>query len=147
MKELIDLLRDLKSGKSSVGEKTNIIAQHYKPVLQNKYDDWQKRWKDIEMFIMIAERYKSMREFLNDMAIEPPVESIAELTPESKEEEFLTLSTIHSAKGLEWKAVFLIWALVYRAMLPDSMIVLVQGQPLLKRAEEFQGRQVGVVRL
>jgi DNA helicase II / ATP-dependent DNA helicase PcrA len=111
VKELIDLLRDLKNEKSSVGEKTNIIAQHYKPILKNKYDDWQKRWKDIEMFIMIAERYKSMREFLNDMAIEPPVESIAELTPESKEEEFLTLSTIHSAKGLEWKAVFLIWAL------------------------------------
>jgi DNA helicase-2/ATP-dependent DNA helicase PcrA len=95
----------------SIGEKASLISDYYKPNMKNKYDDWQKRWKDIETFISIAERYKSMNEFLNDMAIEPPVESVAELDAESKEEEYLTLSTIHSAKGLEWKVLFLIWAL------------------------------------
>jgi DNA helicase-2/ATP-dependent DNA helicase PcrA len=45
------------------------------------------------------------------MALEPPIEALSELTPESKEEEYLSLTTIHSAKGLEWKSVFLIWAL------------------------------------
>ena len=52
------------------------------------------------MFIAIAERYKSTNEFLNDMAIEPPIESVIDIEEESKEDEYLTLTTIHSAKGL-----------------------------------------------
>lgn len=109
--ELMKELRSLKEQRFSVGEKASAMAEFYKPILKNRHDDWQKRWKDIETFVQIAERYKSLREFLSDMALEPPLESLAELTPESKEEEFITLSTIHSAKGLEWKVVFLIWAL------------------------------------
>lgn len=108
---LFKFLNDILSSNLNIGEKATLIAENYKPVLKNKYDDWRKRWKDIEMFISIAERYKSLNDFLNDMAIEPPVESVVELEEESKEEEFLNLSTVHSAKGLEWKAVFIIWAL------------------------------------
>ncbi len=111
LRKLFDFLRDIKSRKVSIGEKAEQISQNYKPYMKAKYDDWQKRWKDIEMFISIAERYTSLNEFLNDMAIEPPFESVIDLEPESKEEEFLTLSTVHSAKGLEWRAVFIIWAL------------------------------------
>lgn len=94
-----------------MGEKASIVSEYYKLLMKNKYDDWQRRWKDIETFIAIAERYKNVNEFLNDMTIEPPTESVVELEPESNEEEYLNLSTIHSAKGLEWRAVFLIWAL------------------------------------
>ncbi|MBI5326402.1 MAG: ATP-dependent helicase, partial [Ignavibacteriae bacterium] len=104
-------INEIGTGKINIGERANLIAEFYKPLLQNKYDDWQKRWKDIEMFITIAERYKSVNEFLNDMALEPPVETVVDLEEESKEDEFISLSTIHSAKGLEWKAVFLIWVL------------------------------------
>jgi DNA helicase-2/ATP-dependent DNA helicase PcrA len=109
--ELFGLIDDLRMENLSVGEKAEAFAEYYKPLLKNKYDDWQKRWKDIETFLGIAERYRSINSFLNDMAIDPPVESLAELTPEAKEEEYLTLSTIHSAKGLEWKCVFIINAL------------------------------------
>mgnify|MGYP006285763827 CR=1 FL=1 len=111
LREFFEFLREIKSRKVGIGEKAELISNNYKPYMKNKYDDWQKRWKDIEMFISIAERYTSVNEFLNDMAIEPPFESVVDLEPESKEEEYLTLSTIHSAKGLEWRAVFLIWAL------------------------------------
>ena len=48
---------------------------------------------------------------LLDIVIEPPTRSVIDIEPESKEREFLTLSTIHSAKGLEWKVVFVISAL------------------------------------
>jgi DNA helicase-2/ATP-dependent DNA helicase PcrA len=109
--ELFGLIQDLRAEKISVGEKAEAFSEYYKPLLKNKYDDWQKRWKDIETFLSIAERYRSINSFLNDMAIDPPVESLAELTPEAKEEEYLTLSTIHSAKGLEWKCVFILNAL------------------------------------
>ncbi len=109
--KLLLFLKDLDTKSLSVGEKATLIAENYRPTLKNKYDDWQKRQKDIEVFISIAERYSSVNEFLNDMAIEPPIESVTDIEEESKEDELLNLSTIHSAKGLEWKAVFIIWAL------------------------------------
>jgi DNA helicase-2/ATP-dependent DNA helicase PcrA len=111
IEKLLTFLTDLNNSKLPLGEKASIVSEYYKLLMKNKYDDWQRRWKDIETFIAIAERYKNVNEFLNDMTIEPPTESVVELEPESNEEEFLNLSTIHSAKGLEWRAVFLIWAL------------------------------------
>ncbi|MCX6152689.1 MAG: ATP-dependent helicase [Candidatus Kapabacteria bacterium] len=111
IQELFQFLSEISNSKQGVGDKASAIAEFYKPLLKKRYDDWQKRWKDIEMFLNIAERYKSLRDFLNDMAIDPPVEAVSDLESESKEDEYLTLSTIHSAKGLEWKVVFLIWAL------------------------------------
>lgn len=111
VKQLFSFVKEINTDRLSIAEKAVMIAEYYKPILKTKYDDWKKRWKDIEMFLAIAERYTSMNDFLNDMAIEPPVESVIDVEEETKEDEFLTISTIHSAKGLEWKAVFIIWAL------------------------------------
>lgn len=86
------------------------IAYFYKDFLDEKYDNIGKRWKDIETFLQITEQYSDLPTFLNDMALDPPVNSVEDLEAESKEDEYLTISTIHSAKGLEWKVVFLIWA-------------------------------------
>lgn len=109
---LFGMLAELSERKTMpIAEKAAKIAEYYKPAMQSKYDDWKKRWKDIEMFLAISERYRNISDFLNDMAIEPPVESVVDIEEESKEEEFLTLSTVHSAKGLEWRVVFIIWAL------------------------------------
>jgi len=47
---------------------------------------------------------------LADMALEPPTDSIGDMLAVDPEEGYVTLSTIHSAKGLEWRTVFLIWA-------------------------------------
>ncbi|MFP4543554.1 MAG: ATP-dependent helicase [Candidatus Kapaibacterium sp.] len=121
LEELFRLFSKLKEKKYGVGEKTAQFADHYRDLMKNKYDDWKKRWKDIEMFLNISERYNSINTFLNDMAIEPPLEAVDELTPESKEEDLLNLSTIHSAKGLEFRAVFLMWALEGR--FPSSRAV------------------------
>jgi DNA helicase-2/ATP-dependent DNA helicase PcrA len=86
------------------------LAQLYRPILEQRYDDYHRRWRDIETLIALAERYRELREFLADLALEPPVESVTEVTPPGSDGEApLTLSTVHSAKGLEWTAVFLIW--------------------------------------
>ena len=108
---LIEFLKDIYQSKMSPGDKAGVIADFYKPMLTNKYDDWQKRMKDIETFITISEKYSTIEELLNDMALEPPSESVVDVEAESNEEEYLTLSTIHSAKALEWRIVFIIWAL------------------------------------
>jgi DNA helicase-2/ATP-dependent DNA helicase PcrA len=58
--------------------------------------------------VNISENYRSLESFLSDMALEPPLDSVADVSPTDNESEYLTLSTIHSAKGLEWHSVFII---------------------------------------
>jgi len=54
------------------------------------------------------------------MALEPPNDSIGDILAVDPDEGYVTLSTIHSAKGLEWKVVFLIWAADGRFPGPQS---------------------------
>ncbi len=73
-------------------------------------EDHPKRRKDLEHFATIAARYRSLESLLTDMALEPPSDSVSDVLAVDPDEGLLTLSTIHSAKGLEWHAVFVIWA-------------------------------------
>ncbi|MBU1124769.1 MAG: ATP-binding domain-containing protein, partial [Candidatus Omnitrophica bacterium] len=68
-----------------------------------------KRLNDLDSLERIAGRYSSLEDFLSDMALEPPEKSL--ITPGRKDTDDapLTLSTIHSAKGLEWHTVFVIY--------------------------------------
>lgn len=111
VKELFELLNSVSEDKYSPAEKTSRIITYYHPMLKKRYDDYHKRKKDLEMFEQIAERYKNIGTFLTDLALEPPNESIVDIEATGSEEEYLTLSTIHSAKGLEWNTVFIIYAL------------------------------------
>ncbi|MCX7984627.1 MAG: ATP-dependent helicase [Bacteroidetes bacterium] len=92
-------------------EKVFNIIQYYEPLLKDKYDDFMKRRKDLEIFQNIAERYETIGELLTDITLEPPTNSIVDIESPGHEREFLTLSTVHSAKGLEWRVVFIIYAL------------------------------------
>lgn len=104
---LIDLINTIRSGKLTPAEAAKMIIEYYHPLLEIKYDDFLKREKDIEHFTYIAENYNSIESFLSDMALEPPDSSFSDVEGTIVKDEYLTLSTIHSAKGLEWKAVFI----------------------------------------
>lgn len=111
IQRLFGMLRDVSSAKVTPGEKTYHILQYYEPILRARYDDHTKRKKDLDMFQNITERYKDVGSLLSDLALQPPNESIVDVESPGPEDEFLTLSTIHSAKGLEWNSVFIIYAL------------------------------------
>jgi DNA helicase-2/ATP-dependent DNA helicase PcrA len=89
-------------------DRLQFIAENYKATLERLHDDAQKRWKDIETIIGIGGRYGSCQEFLDDIALEPPTDGLDTIDPDDGETEFMTISTIHSAKGLEWKVVFVL---------------------------------------
>lgn len=105
---LFQLLYKLHTGTELPSEKVQLILDYYHPLFKDKYDDYNKRKKDLEIFLNISENYKSLDNLLSDMAIEPVIDSVIDIDKEDKEEEFVTLSTIHSAKGLEWHSVFII---------------------------------------
>ena len=88
------------------------ILEYYGPILRRVHrEDYPKRERDLEHFAAIAQRYRSVSSLLADMALEPPTDSVGGiLAGEGDDEGMLTLSTIHSAKGLEWHTVFVLWA-------------------------------------
>jgi DNA helicase-2/ATP-dependent DNA helicase PcrA len=96
----------------SVAQAGAAVLKYYTPILKDKYDDHPKRTKDLEHFLTIMERYLNIESFLTDMALEPPSTSINNsLSLDDPGDGRLILSTVHSAKGLEWHTVFIIWAL------------------------------------
>jgi DNA helicase-2/ATP-dependent DNA helicase PcrA len=93
-------------------EQSQYLMQYYQPILKRKYaDDYPKRLRDMEHFQGMTERYRSLERLLSDMALEPPNDSVDGALAVDPDEGPLVLSTIHSAKGLEWHSVFIIWAL------------------------------------
>jgi DNA helicase-2/ATP-dependent DNA helicase PcrA len=89
------------------GEQLSAVLRFYRPLLKNKYDDVPRRGRDLEHLQSIAKRYKTPAKLLDDIALDP-TEAIQGDTPR-RGSGFVTLSTVHSAKGLEWDNVFLIW--------------------------------------
>ena len=109
---LAELLVTMDPDQMSVSALGDAVLSYYLPVLKKKYDDHPKRARDLEQLLAIMERYQSLESFLTDMAIEPPTTAVDEtFSMTIPEDQRLTLSTIHSAKGLEWHTVFIIWAL------------------------------------
>ena len=84
----------------------NQALAYYEPLAKARYDDYPKRMKDLEHLLTITARYQELQTFLNDLTLEPP----SSRGREPPTQDYLTLSTVHSAKGLEWDAVFVIWA-------------------------------------
>ncbi|MCL6494599.1 MAG: ATP-dependent helicase [Ignavibacterium sp.] len=107
---LFYLLYNLQKKKMTPSEMLQAVYEYYWDLFKANYDDWNKRKKDLEIFLNIVENYSSVDTLLSDMAIEPIIDSVVDIGPEDKENEFVTLSTIHSAKGLEWHTVFVIHA-------------------------------------
>ncbi len=97
------------SGDLRPAEQVNHIYEYYLPILKTQYDDYPKRMRDLDHLQTIAEGYQGVETFLSDLALEPPDGSAAGVEATDRDDERLVLSTIHSAKGLEWQCVFVIW--------------------------------------
>ncbi|MGH7837999.1 MAG: ATP-dependent helicase, partial [Candidatus Binataceae bacterium] len=118
---LAKLLASLREATRPADQLAEVVA-YYAPILREAYpDDYPKRERDLEHFQGLAERYQGLETMLADMALEPPNDSIGDVLAIDPEEGYLTLSTIHSAKGLEWRVVFLIWAADGRFPAPMSV--------------------------
>jgi DNA helicase-2/ATP-dependent DNA helicase PcrA len=107
LKKLGQLLSDLSVQDVSPTDAIELVITYYTPLLKQKFDDYPRRQRELEQLISMASRYKKLRGFLDDLILEPPT-SPADLDLDRKGER-LTLSTVHSAKGLEWPVVFIIW--------------------------------------
>ncbi|HEV2017518.1 MAG TPA: ATP-dependent helicase [Gemmatimonadaceae bacterium] len=111
---LVLLLEGLRSGpvldKAQVAADIARVRQLYDNILRERYDRVEPRLADLDQLQTIAAGYPDRATFLSALALEPP-QATQDLPGGSREEnDCLILSTAHSAKGKEWDAVFVIWA-------------------------------------
>ena len=111
LRELGAWLVDLSERNATPPEAIESALARYQPILERLHpDDHPRRLRDLEHLCAIAHRYRALENMLSDFALEPPSDSSDGTIAEDDGEGRLTLSTIHSAKGLEWDSVFLLWA-------------------------------------
>jgi DNA helicase II / ATP-dependent DNA helicase PcrA len=85
-----------------------LVRRWYEPHLQRLYDDARIRLSDLEQLEQLAAVAPSRESFLSDLTLDPPAATGAEAGPPHRDEDYLILSTIHSAKGQEWDSVFVL---------------------------------------
>jgi DNA helicase II / ATP-dependent DNA helicase PcrA len=111
---LVNLLDALRSGpiqdQAQVAADIVRVRLLYDNILRERYDRVEPRLADLDQLQIIAAGYPDRATFLSALALEPP-QATQDLAGGTKEEnDCLILSTAHSAKGKEWDAVFVIWA-------------------------------------
>jgi DNA helicase-2/ATP-dependent DNA helicase PcrA len=85
-----------------------MVRRWYQPHLERLYDSARVRAGDLEQLEQIATTYPTRERFLSELTLDPPEVSGDEAGPPLLDEDFLILSTIHSAKGQEWDAVYVL---------------------------------------
>lgn len=109
-------------------QKIEIIIDYYSPILKERTDDYFIRMQDVAVLSDLSKKYKNLDKFLSDFALDPPSKRVADQTKplidEGEEDGKVTISTVHSAKGLEWYAVFVPHAL--EGMFPSNRATSVE---------------------
>jgi DNA helicase II / ATP-dependent DNA helicase PcrA len=116
------MLSKASSPEFTLTQKIEIIKDYYAPILKARESDFFIRMQDVEVLTDLSKKYRDLDKFLSDFALDPPSKRVADQTKplidEGEERGKVTLSTVHSAKGLEWYAVFIPHAL--EGMFPSN---------------------------
>ena len=103
---LNQLFADLRGRERSLPELYEVVLAYYQPIFEQLFaDDYPKRQKDLDQLKGVMAGYQDLQSFIDDTALDPPE---SDQHGHRRAEERLVLSTIHSAKGLEFDAVFVI---------------------------------------
>jgi DNA helicase-2/ATP-dependent DNA helicase PcrA len=94
----------------SIASQLQRVRTLYAPLLEQRLDHPQARLRDLEQLEIVAGRFADRTEFLSDITLDPPTSTQDFAADPLLDEDYVILSTIHSAKGLEWDSVFVIHA-------------------------------------
>lgn len=103
--DLVEMVTRLAGRKTSWPLELAYVRQWYEPLLEAGYEDAQIRVADIVQLEQIAGGYPSRDRFLTELTLDPPDATSDQPGVPLRDEDYLILSTIHSAKGQEWKSV------------------------------------------
>jgi DNA helicase-2/ATP-dependent DNA helicase PcrA len=105
---LRDLIVQLRSNRDAWPHELAHVHRWYAPQLERLYDDARVRQADLTQLERIAEGFRSRERFLTELALDPPQATSGEAGDPHLDEDYLILSTMHSAKGQEWQSVHIL---------------------------------------
>lgn len=106
--DLVETYEQLRSGSYAWPADLELARRWYEPHLERLHDDAAVRRADLEQLEQIAAGYPSRERFLTELTLDPPNATSDLAGTPVKDDDYLILSTIHSAKGQEWKNVFVL---------------------------------------
>ena len=107
---VVELFATLAAGRRDVPAQIHAVRSVYGPLLERRYDDAQARLRDLEQIEGLASLARTRAEFLAELVLDPPAYTQELAGPPLLDEDYLVLSTMHSAKGLEFRVVYVIHA-------------------------------------
>ncbi|MEJ6580835.1 MAG: ATP-dependent helicase [Akkermansiaceae bacterium] len=100
---------------------TSIVEGVYDEFMKVTFENYDHRRQDIEQLALYSEDFEDILELLGQLSLMSTVDGDPSKNRESKDEDQVVLSSIHQAKGLEWKVVFLIW--LTDGMFPNGRVL------------------------
>jgi len=121
VEDLARLLHELTTPEPEVPLAAQIdrVRRFYAPIFEQRYEQPEMRLRDLDQLELLAQQAKSRASFLADLTLDPPTSTSDLAGPPMVDEEYVVLSTIHSAKGCEWDVVYVIHAA--DGVLPSDM--------------------------
>jgi DNA helicase II / ATP-dependent DNA helicase PcrA len=126
--KLLELLTSDENRNNPAKQIELILTNGYEQHLQETFENAEARLEDLRQLALYASRYTSTEDFLSELALlsterfkEPVGVTGEDVIQGGEEDELLTLTSVHQAKGLEWKAVFIIWAAEGKFPSPRSL--------------------------
>ena len=101
---VIEALADVRT-ETAAGIRAERLCESLSPLIATRYPDGAVRLTDLEQLVAAAREASALGHFVSELIIDPPSSSSDLAGPPHLDEDYLVLSTIHSAKGLEWQAV------------------------------------------
>ncbi|MDE2337835.1 MAG: ATP-dependent helicase [Gammaproteobacteria bacterium] len=105
---LLALLLELADPRCPWSGQVQRARRWYQPHLERLYEQVHTRNGDLEQLEVLSGQYPSRERFLSELALDPPSAASDLAGPPALDEDYLVLSTVHSAKGMEWDTVYLL---------------------------------------
>jgi DNA helicase II / ATP-dependent DNA helicase PcrA len=107
-KRFCELLEKLADPATPWPGQVGLVREWYKPQLERIYDAAFSRGGDLDQLEQLSTQHSTRERFLTELTLDPPAVSGDQSGRASKDEDYVILSTIHSAKGQEWDFVYVL---------------------------------------
>jgi len=107
-RRLVELLLALADPQRPWTGQVHLAREWYRPHFERQYEHFHTRLGDLDQIEVLSGQYPSRERFLTELTLDPPNATSDLAGRPSLDEDYLVLSTIHSAKGMEWDTVYLL---------------------------------------
>ena len=107
-RRLIELMQSLADPQAPWAGQVHLVREWYQRYFERLYEHYHTRQGDLEQLELLSGQFPSRERFITELTLDPPHASSDLSSRPTLDEDYLVLSTIHSAKGMEWDSVYVL---------------------------------------